>query len=82
MKKDFALYEWAKKAKEFKPNDFFSFLFPLKGFIPNTRNFAQVHLFVYHSLMGGLMLEVQIVFTMFIGSNIIHRNIETINHHI
>jgi hypothetical protein len=32
--------------------------------------------------MGGMLVEVQIDFIMFIGSNIIHRNTYTINHHI
>ncbi len=50
MKKDIALYEWEKKTKEFKPNVFFSFLFPLKGFIPNPRN---LHKLIFLCIIDG-----------------------------
>jgi hypothetical protein len=50
MKKDIALYEWEKKAKEFKPNVFFSFLFPLKGFIPNPHN---LHKLIFLCIIDG-----------------------------
>ncbi len=50
MKKDIALYEWEKKTKEFKPNVFFSFLFPLKGFIPNPCN---LHKLIFLCIIDG-----------------------------
>jgi hypothetical protein len=39
-----------EKTKEFKPNVFFSFLFPLKGFIPNPHN---LHIIMFLGIIDG-----------------------------